>query len=100
MCIFKQDNSMATRKVVGQVTPEEKNEIQKLFERRNGLNELAKILTADNAELYEKLVKDLGETGTKFQAWWDRMGAKYQWESVEGGNWEINFDTCEIYLVA
>lgn len=91
---------MATRKVVGQVTPEEKNEIQKLFERRNGLNELAKILTADNAELYEKLVKDLGETGTKFQSWWGRMGAKYQWESVEGGNWEINFDTCEIYLVA
>lgn len=90
---------MATRKVVGQVTPEEKNEIQKLFERRNGLNELAKILTADNAELYEKLVKDLGETGTKFQSWWDRMGAKYQWESVEGGYWEINFDTCEIYLV-
>ena len=91
---------MAIRKVVGQVTPEEKNEIKKLFERRNGLNELAKILTADNAELYEKLVKDLGETGTKFQSWWDRMGAKYQWESVEGGNWEINFDTCEIYLVA
>ncbi len=91
---------MATRKVVGQVTPEEKNEIQKLFERRNGLNELAKILTADNAELYEKLVKDLGETGKKFKSLWDRMGAKYQWESVEGGNWEINFDTCEIYLVA
>ena len=91
---------MATRKVVGQVTLEEKNEIQKLFERRNGLNELAKILTADNAELYEKLVKDLGETSTKFQAWWDRMGAKYQWENVEGGNWEINFDTCEICLVA
>ena len=91
---------MATRKVVGQVTPEEKNEIQKLFERRNGLNELAKILTADNAELYEKLVKDLGETSTKFQAWWDRMGAKYQWARIEGGNWEINFDTCEIYLVA
>ena len=49
-----------TRKLVGQVTPEEKNEIQSLFERRNGLNELAKVLTADNAELYEKLVKDMG----------------------------------------
>ena len=61
---------MVTRKVIGQVTPEEKNEILHLFERRNGLNELAKILTADNAE------------------------------SVEGCNWEINFDTCEIYLVA
>lgn len=87
------------KKLVGQVTPEEKNEILALFERRNGLNELAKILTADNAELYEKLVKDMGETGIKFQDWWDRMAEKYQWESVEGGNWEINFDTCEILLV-
>lgn len=90
---------MAIRKVVGQVAIEERNEIQQLFERRNGLNELAKILTADNHELYEKLVKDMGETGTKFQSWWDRMGEKYQWESIDGGNWEINFDTCEIYLV-
>lgn len=90
---------MAIRKVVGQVTIEERNEIQQLFVRRNGLNELAKILTAENHELYEKLVKDMGETGTKFQSWWDRMGEKYQWESIEGGNWEINFDTCEIYLV-
>lgn len=88
-----------TKKLVGQVTPEERTEIQTLFERCNGLNELAKILTADNAELYEKLVKDLGETGTKFQGWWDRMAEKYQWESAEGGNWEINFDTCEIFLV-
>jgi CXXX repeat modification system protein len=89
-----------TRKLVGQVTPEEKNEIQALFERRNGLNELAKVLTADNAELYEKLVADMGETGTKFQNWWDRMSQKYNWESSPNGNWEINFDTCEIFLNA
>ena len=88
-----------TRKLIGQVTEEERNEIQTLFERRNGLNELAKIVTADNTDLYEKLVKDMGETGTKFQQWWDSMADKYQWESVEGGNWEINFETCEIYLV-
>lgn len=90
---------MVTRKLVGQVTPEECTEIQTLFERRNGLNELAKILTVDNAELYEKLVKDMGETGTKFQNWWDRMAQKYLWESSESGHWEINFDTCEIFLV-
>lgn len=53
-----------TKRIVGKVTPEESHEIQTLFERRNGLNELAKIVTADNTELYEKLVKDLGETGT------------------------------------
>lgn len=91
---------MAIKKVVGQVTPEEKNEIQQLFERRNGLNELVKILTPENTELYEKLVKDLGETANKFQSWWNRMTDKYQWESTDDGNWEINFETCEIYLVA
>lgn len=88
-----------TNKLVGQVTPEERNEIQTLFERRNGLSELSKILTVENEALYEKLVKDLGETGAKFQNWWNRMGEKYNWESAEGGNWEINFETCEIYLV-
>ena len=40
-----------TKKLVGQVTPEEKDEIQRLFERRNGLNELAMILTPDKDEL-------------------------------------------------
>lgn len=87
------------KKLVGQVTEAERDEIQRLFERRNGLNELARILTADNTELYERLVKDLGETGTKFQNWWDTMVAKYNWESTPNGNWEINFDSCEIYLV-
>lgn len=87
------------KKLVGQVTVEEKEGILTLFERKNGLNELAKILTADNGELYEKLVKDMGETGSKFQSWWDRMSQKYNWESAENGHWEINFDTCEIFLI-
>lgn len=90
---------MNTKKIIGSVTEHEKNEIQNLFERRNGLNELAMILTAENEALYEKLVKDMGETGTKFQNWWNTMSAKYQWESSPNGNWEINFETCEIYLV-
>lgn len=87
------------KKTIGTVTDQERNDIQSLFERRNGLNELAKILTADNAELYERLVKDLGETGSKFQNWWDTMSQKYRWESDANGHWEINFDTCEIILV-
>ncbi len=87
------------KKIVGQVTPAEKDEIQRLFERRNGLNELAKILTADNGELYERLVADMGKTGTEFQRWWDQMATHYGWESAPNGSWEINFETCEIYLV-
>lgn len=87
------------KKLIGQVSPIERDEIRTLFERQNGLNELAKILTPDNVELYEKLVTDLGITTTKFQSWWDSMSSQYQWERTENGHWEINFETCEIFLV-
>lgn len=87
------------KKEIGNVTEQERDEIQTLFERRNGLNELAKILTADNRELYERLVKDLSETMSKFQNWWDSMANKYEWERAENGHWEIDFNDCIIYLV-
>lgn len=85
------------KKIVGNVTAEERDAIQALFERRNGLTELAKIISTDDA-LYERLVSDMGSTATKFQKWWDDMAQKYQWESVANGNWEINFETREIFL--
>ena len=88
------------RKIVGQVTEEERNEILRLYERKNGLTELVKILDATNDELYEKVVKDLGLTTIKFQNWWNQMAEKYQWEEVEGGHWEIDFESCEIVLIA
>ncbi|WP_438590602.1 CXXX repeat peptide modification system protein [Duncaniella muris] len=87
------------KKEVGHVTEQERDEIQSLFERRNGLVELAQILTADKTELYERLIKDMGETSTKFQQWWNRMGDKYQWDSTDNGSWEIDFNDCTIYLV-
>ena len=86
-------------KKVGNVSLDERDVIQHLFERKNGLTELAKILTPANEQLYEKLVTDLGETSSKFQTWWNEMSQKYNWESSEDSNWEINFETCEIYLV-
>lgn len=89
---------METKKHVGKVTAEERDQIQALFERKNGLVELVKILPADNRDLYEQLVSDMGHTQTLFQRWWDDMSAKYQWESSKNGQWEIDFTTCDIYL--
>jgi len=86
------------KKIVGKVTEQERDIIRALFERRNGLTELAQIMKNDD-ELYERLVADMGSVCTKFQKWWDDMAIKYQWERVEDGNWEIDFDTCEIYLI-
>ena len=90
---------MAVKKIVGQVTEEEKQEIKKLFERRNGLKELTKILDSSNEELYEKLISDMSTTQEKYKSWWNRMGEKYKWEGMIDGEWEINFETNDIYLI-
>jgi CXXX repeat modification system protein len=86
------------KQIVGQVTEEEKKEILSLFERKNGLSELAKIVNMDDA-LYDKMITDMGATSTKFQKWWDDMSKKYQWERADNGHWEIDFNTNEIYLI-
>lgn len=86
------------KRVIGRVTETERDEIRTLFERRNGLNELIQILNANNTDLYEKVVTDIGETTTRFQTWWESKADFYAWESTPNGHWSIDFNTCEIYL--
>ena len=91
------------KKLVGKVTAEERDEIRLLFERKNGLTELFKSLndvdTKEGNMLYEKIVKDMGVVSTNFQNWWKLKSAKHDWESIKGYSWEIDFETCEIFLV-
>jgi len=83
---------------VGIVSVQEKDEIKALFERKNALVELIRIIDVSNEPLYEKIVKDFGETTAKFQNWWDEKSVYYNWKKIDNANWEINFGTCEIYL--
>lgn len=85
--------------IVGRITQEECREIRHIYERRNGLDELARTLSATDDQLYERVVSDMGATATRFQEWWNRMAEKYQWESREGYNWVVDFDTCDIKLM-
>lgn len=100
----KTGNGSDIRRLVGKVTLKERNEILALFERKNGLIELAHSLAAaddealKNSYFYEKLVADMGETTTKYQQWWDKRAKIYQWENVSGCGWEINFETCQVFF--
>lgn len=91
--------SETKKTVVGKVTAEERDKIKLLFERKNGLNELFRSLNDPKHPLYDRIVRDMGETSTKFQKWWDEKSIKYKWKSAKNGHWEINFNTCEITLV-
>ena len=85
------------RKVVGTVTETEKTEVQSLFNRKRGLEELIAALPR-NSNVYETALKDYLDTTQKFHAWWDTMSVKYAWESVEGANWQIDFENCDIFI--
>lgn len=89
---------MTTKKLIGKVTDAERDEIKRLFERKNGLSELFKIVDPANEALYNRVIADMGETTTKFQKWWDDKAMQYGWKSVEGRTWEIDFEYCNIYI--
>lgn len=86
------------RKLTGKVTPAERDEIKMLFERKNGLTELFKSLDKDSG-LYDRLVHDMGSVSTKFKNWWSEKAKKYKWDNKKGHHWEIDFETCEIYII-
>lgn len=87
-----------TKKLVGKVTPEQRDEIQALYERRNALKELFIVVPKDNQNLYERVAADMAQTQKKFDQWWSDIRAQYNCEDKKCGLWEINFDTCEIFL--
>ncbi len=92
------------REIVGIVTEEEKNEVMMLFERKVGIEELAATLESDLLSdekkeiMLDKMVSELGKVKLNLQAWWDKMFEKYNWKSVEGYSWNIDFQTREIIL--
>lgn len=84
---------------IGEVSEKEKDQIYELYLHRSGLMELAQILPVDNPALYNKVIRDLGNTNLRFQEWWDKVAIKYQWPAVEDGKWRIDFKTCEVFLL-
>lgn len=93
-------------KIVGTITEEEKNYIERLFERKRGLSELLYSITDNNllnSELkdttYQKLVEDMGKTQNLYEKWWNDIQVKYQWEGVEGGSYQIDFLTNNVLLI-
>lgn len=83
---------------IGQVSEEERDEIRLIYERKYGLTELMKTLSANDA-IYDRLIIDMGRTSTMFDGWWQKKSEKYQWTSSENSRWEIDFETCDIFLV-
>lgn len=94
---------MSSQKV-GEVTDQEKNEVQRLYERKLALQELLGTLPTQaideqaKEELYDRILIDMGTTKLKFDGWWSEKAQKYNWMSLPDGHWSIDFQTNEIFL--
>ncbi|QAT61441.1 CXXX repeat peptide modification system protein [Acidilutibacter cellobiosedens] len=76
------------QKVVWELSEEDSNEIQDLFERKIALENLVKIVDLKDSDIYEKLLKDYGKTIREFEDWWKTKSSEYKWE---GSNWWVDF---------
>jgi CXXX repeat modification system protein len=90
------------KKCIGTVTPEERDNIRALYERRTALLELFKVLPdLEKKEadfLYEKIVNDLGQVTTRYNNWWSQLSLQYNWQNTNGMQWEVDFETCKVFL--
>jgi len=89
---------MGRIKKIGTVEFEEADAIYKIFMRKKALEELDAISEQLTDELKSKLKDDIIRTNVSFNEWWDRIDKKYNFETQETCQWEIDFDTFEIYL--
>lgn len=92
------------REKVGQVTENEKNEIERLYGRKTALQEMLLLLNDENfndgsySKLYEKLISDLSQTTIEFENWWEKTSKKYSWKNDPTAKWFVNFETNEIFI--
>ena len=92
-------------KMVGKVSEHEKDGIMSLFERMHGIEELQNTFDNDflspeqKVEMQLKMDTEYKKASIDSQNWWDTMYEKYKWKSIDGHIWNIDFNTCEIYLI-
>jgi len=96
-------SAQGRKKILGTVTPAERDVIRRLFERRNGLLELFKALPDLEKDaagpLYDKIVADIGRVTTEYGEWWTATSREHGWENTAGRRWEIDFVSCEVFLL-
>lgn len=80
-------------KEVWKLNEEDFKKIQDLYEKKLSLENLVKIIDADNQNLYDKLIADYGKTINQFNLWWNTMSIKNNWE---GKDWWLDFETKKI----
>ena len=92
-------------RLLGTLEENEKNEIEKIYYRRVTLENMILVLQergnmeeSESEGLYQRLVQDMSETIKGMRDWWDKTSKCHEWEYRQENNWEVKFDSGEVYL--
>ena len=81
---------------IGRIDVCDIREVEPLIERLAGLEEL--LLVDIDGELKQKIVLEVDEIKKQKRQWWIRSIAKYNWDCDSDSEWEIDFETGELWI--
>ncbi len=93
-----------SKEILGSVTEEEKQTIERLYERKNALGELMQTMSSpmfsdeQRNKVYDWIVADLGKTNSEYNKWWSDMGLKYNWKIPCGEKLFVDFNTNGVFV--
>ncbi len=92
-------------RLLGTLEENEKSEIEEIYYRRVTLENMILVLQergnmeeSGSESLYQRLVQDMSETIKRMQDWWNKTSTYHGWEYRRENNWEVKFDSGEVYL--
>lgn len=85
------------REFIGTISEDDKKELIKIYERKNSLEELV-IEISEEEKMYSQIRTDLEITSVTINEWWAKIAFKYNLKFDEKGQWELNFETNEVFL--
>lgn len=90
-------NTTETLKRVYTISEKDKEKIQNLLIRKNGIRELMDT-AVNNQALYEKLRDDYVDVSARFQQWFADFEKNYQAAGAEGHYWNVDFANNTVLL--
>ncbi len=90
---------------VGRVSDEEKKELVILYERKMAMEELEESLErtdlteSEFLQMKSKFKEEKPKTIYDFNKWWQDKAEKYKWDKKDHGQWTIDFETNDIFLL-
>ena len=85
--------------LLGQLNENEIQRLTTISQRKTALEELVKIIPAENNALYEKLLNDYSSVQELLVSWWSQVAQHHCWEYGSADSWRVDFSTSEIFLM-